>query len=113
MLPGSQLPDWVDFSDSFSSVTRTEDEFSVVVGQSRVPENVECEKNLICLKVLGPLDFSLTGILASLISPLAEAQIPVFTIATYETDYIFIHETYIKSARQILVENGYDFKGEG
>ena len=107
--PHSQLPGWVNFGGVFSSITHTEDEISIVMQQSRVPENIECERDMVCFKVVGPLDFSLTGILANLIAPLANAQIPIFLIATYETDYIFIHERHAGSARNILIENGHEF----
>lgn len=107
--PKNKLPDWVDFSESFCSVTFTEDEISIVLPQARVPGNLACEKELLCFKVIGPLDFSLTGILSAIVSPLAKAKIPVFTLATYETDYIFIHERYVDSAREILIEEGHEF----
>ncbi len=107
--PKHQLPDWVDISQPFCSVTHTEDEISIVLPQARVPKKIECENDMVCFKIFGPLHFSLTGILAALISPLAEKKIPVFTLATYETDYIFIHERYVDSARRVLIEERHEF----
>lgn len=107
--PKNKLPDWVDFSESFCSVTHTEDEISIVLPQAQVPGNLKCEKDMICFKIIGPLDFSLNGILAALISPLAKAKIPIFTIATYETDYILIHERYVDSARKVLMDERHVF----
>ena len=40
--------------------------------------------------VEGPLDFALTGVLAALLAPLAEAGISVFTISTYDTDWMLV-----------------------
>ncbi len=109
LSPKNKLPDWVDFSESFCSVTHTEDEISIVLPQERVPKYLECEEDMLCFKVIGPLAFSLTGILSELISPLAEVQIPVFTIATYETDYIFIHERFTDSVRAIWIKHEHEF----
>ncbi|HSC46949.1 MAG TPA: ACT domain-containing protein, partial [Gammaproteobacteria bacterium] len=53
-------------------------------------------------KVQGPLDFSLTGVIASLVQPLAEAKISVFTIATYDTDYILVQEPDLAAAQRQL-----------
>lgn len=59
------------------------------------------------LMVLGPLDFSLTGILASLAQPLAEAEISIFAISTFDTDYILIKDENLNTAAAILRENGH------
>lgn len=50
----------------------------------------------------GPLDFSLTGILASLASPLAEASISIFALSTYDTDYLLVKEQTLQKAITIL-----------
>jgi len=60
-----------------------------------------------CIKVEGPLDFSLTGILSSLISPLAEAEISIFTISTFDTDYLLVKSNTLKRTLQILAEHGH------
>jgi len=44
------------------------------------------------LGVKGPLDFALTGILASLTGPLAEAGVSIFSVSTYDTDYLLVAE---------------------
>jgi len=85
----SEIPIWAR-QGSFYSVTRTNDELSVVCRQEDVPPGITCEREWRCLKVEGPLSFELTGIMASVARPLAEAGISMFTIGTYETDYILI-----------------------
>ena len=66
----------------------------------------KAEKGWRCLKVLGPLDLGLTGILASLAAPLAEAGVPIFAISTYDTDYILVKEENLEKARQGLQASG-------
>jgi hypothetical protein len=60
--------------------------------------------------VLGPLDFSLTGILASLATSLAEAGVPIFAISTYDTDYILVKEENLQKAKQALAASGHIIK---
>ena len=46
----------------------------------------------------GPLDFALTGILAQLAAPLADAGIPIFAISTYDTDYLLVQAGQLAAA---------------
>jgi hypothetical protein len=87
--PGSELPSWVD-AGPFRSVTRTDNEVSVVCRDRDVPDGESAERGWRVLELKGPLDFSLAGVVASLVVPLAEADIPVFVISTFETDYILV-----------------------
>ena len=73
-------------ADEFVSMTRTADELSVVSSSDAVPVGVSVEAGWRCLKVEGPLPFEMTGVLAGLSSPLAEAGIPIFAISTFDTD---------------------------
>ena len=36
------------------------------------------------------MDFSMVGVLASLVGPLAEAGISVFAVSTFDTDYLLV-----------------------
>ena len=95
------IPDWAK-EISFCSITRTNDELSIVCPQDKVPGGALCEKNWRAFKVEGPLGFSLTGIVSSLSKPLADAKISIFYISTYETDYLFVEEANLKKAKEIL-----------
>ncbi len=99
------LPGWA-VSGDFFSVTRTADELSVVCLQSAVPQGVTREGGWRCLKAQGPLDFGLTGILASLTAPLAEAGISVFAISTYDTDYLMVKAADLERAVAVLYQAG-------
>lgn len=100
------IPDWIH-SGPFSCVSRTSDELSVVSLAASVPTEVQSEKDWICLKLLGPFPFQLTGILASFLDPLAEANIPIFAVSTFDTDYILVKEDDQERALETLLEAGH------
>ena len=100
------IPSWVTNGDSFS-LTRTPDELSIVCRQNDVPNNIHCEPDWRCLKIQGPLDFSLTGILAALATPLANAVISIFAISTFDTDYLMVKENKLKQAIDVLRQAGH------
>jgi hypothetical protein len=53
------------------------------------------------------MDLSLTGILASLAVPLAEARIPLFAVSTYDTDYLLVKEAEVEKAVEVLRREGH------
>lgn len=104
--PDAGVPEWAA-RGPFSSVTRTADELSLVAVGSAVPEGVEHEPGWRCLKVEGPLDFSLVGILASLAAPLAEAGISLFAVSTFDTDYLLVKAERFEDAQRALERAGH------
>jgi len=101
------IPDRV-YQSSFFSVTRTLDELSIVCDETHIPKEHACSIGWRCLKIKGPLDFSETGILASLSRSLAEAGIPIFVLSTYDTDYILVKEKDISRAIEALEQDGHN-----
>ncbi|HYH21017.1 MAG TPA: ACT domain-containing protein [Azospirillum sp.] len=95
---GQGVPPWVDWSDPLVSVTRTAEELSVVCPECRVPEEVRAERGWRAFKVDGPLDFALTGILAGLAVPLAEAGVSIFALSTFDTDYLLVRSADVERA---------------
>ena len=87
--PGAEVPGWAESSSLFS-ITATARETSVVCATRSVPKKAQQAGPFTAFAVQGPLDFSLTGILAALLVPLAEAEISVFTISTFDTDWILV-----------------------
>ncbi len=100
------MPGWL-LESKFFSVSRTRDELSLVCPQELVPGDVLCNKSWRCLKVEGPLDFSLSGVIASLTAPLANAKIPVFVFSTYDTDYIMVKDADLEKAAGVLSGEGH------
>ena len=104
----SDIPMWIKDSEFFS-VTRTEDELSVVSRQSDSnPEITEINKDWRILKIQGPLDFSLVGIIAEISRILKEINITIFTISTFETDYILVKNKDLDKAIDSLTANGHE-----
>lgn len=99
--PGAPGPPWAE-GEGFCSITRTGDEISVVCAEDRVPEGVRAERGWRALVVEGPLDFAMTGVLASLANPLAEAGISIFAVSTYETDYVLVKSDDLAEAVDVL-----------
>ena len=92
----------------FFSITKTEDEISVVMLQDKISSDVKVEKDWRILKVEGTLDFSLIGILAKISGILAKNFISIFVISTFNTDYILVKEEKIEKAMTVLSKEGYE-----
>lgn len=104
------VADWA-LGGSFSSVTRSGDELSVVCEQERVPPDVLTEAGWRCLMVKGPLKFTAVGILASLTAPLAAAGVSVFVVSTYDTDFLLVKEASLEQALSSLADEGFEISG--
>lgn len=102
----SAVPAWAT-DGPFLSVTKTKEELSIVCLENVVPEGVKREGPWRALKVQGPLDFALTGILASLAQPLAEAKISIFAISTFDTDYLLVKAGDLDRATAALAAVGH------
>lgn len=101
------IPNWVKNSD-FYSITKTLDELSIVCSQQSIPKDIKCEKDWRILKIEGPLDFSLIGILASISTILAQKEISIFAVSTFDTDYILVKDKDIDNAIEALVNEKYE-----
>ena len=102
------IPDWASVGSIFS-ITRTADELSIVCEESLVPEGVACERRWQCFRVAGTMPFSMVGVLASLVQPLAEAGVSVFAISTFDTDYVLVKAADVEKAQQALRQAGHTF----
>lgn len=100
------VPGWA-FQGEFFSITKTAEELSIVCLQEKVPEGVRYEADWRILKIEGPLDFSLIGVLSKISSSLAQNAISIFAVSTYDTDYILVKDKNIDSAVEVLQNEGY------
>jgi uncharacterized protein len=105
--PQAAVPEWANARSTFSSITRTSDELSIVCVESVIPENVKQESGWRVLKIEGPLDFGLVGILVSVIDPLREAGISILAISTFDTDYVMVKDQKVEKALQTLKAAGH------
>lgn len=101
------IPQWIKDND-FYSITKTADELSIVCVQDNIPNDIRCEKDWRVLKVEGPLDFSLIGILSSISTILAQNGVSIFAISTYDTDYILVKNKDIDNAIKALTKGKYE-----
>ena len=106
LAPDSLVPVWSG-GGSFLSVTRTVSELSVVCEQRLVPESIHAERTRRLLQIEGTLAFTLIGVLASVAAPLAEAEISIFVVSTYDTDYILVSDKDLQRATAKLEAAGH------
>src|SRR4051794_26196647 len=92
---------------SLLSVAWTPDEVSVICPADRAPDGATVETPWRCLRVVGPLDLALTGILASLTGPLAEARVNIFAFSTFDTDYLLVPAVRVTEAVDALTAAGH------
>lgn len=101
----------MDYSDEFCFIGKTDEELSLVCSTSLVPSNIiECDNGWKAFRIQGVLDFSLIGILSKISVLLAENEIGIFAVSTYNTDYILTKENNFKKAIEILKQNGYELE---
>jgi hypothetical protein len=106
LTPEAVIPGWAD-SGSFSSITRTSDELSIVCKEDFVPASVRCERGWRCVAAEGTMDLSTVGVLASLATPLAEAGVTIFAVSTFDTDYVLVKDGQFEKAIAALREAGH------
>ena len=100
------VPDWATTGD-FTSITRTDEELSIVCPTDNIPPDVQFSNRWVCLKLDDPFPLSQTGVLLSFIEPLSENGVPIFTVSTYDTDYVLIEEDRTDFALSLLRQVGH------
>ena len=95
---------------SFFSMSRTQEELSLVCPGDLSVQSEKSSPNWKCLKVVGPLDLNLTGLIAGLSDILEKAKISIFAISTFETDYLLIQKEKLETAKSALESAGYKFE---
>lgn len=98
----------VDLNSEFCFTGKTDEENSLVCVTGRVPRNVtERDDGWKAFRIQGILDFSLIGILSKIAVLMAENEIGIFAVSTYNTDYILIKKDQFEKALEILSAAGY------
>ncbi len=107
--PPAEIPVWATGAPFFSA-TRTSDELSIVCPEEHVPPGITCELGWRALRFDGSFEFGLVGVLASVAVPLAESEVSILAIATYDTDYVLVEESQLDLATQALRERGHEVR---
>jgi len=102
----SEIPATV-FKASVYFIAKTYEEVSIVVPESIDIDSDDVESGWRALEVVGPLGFSLTGILSNISTILANEKISIFAISTFDTDYILVKENTVETAINALRDNQY------
>ena len=106
LTPDAPLPVWA-MRSRIASVVRTPDELSVVCPMEDIPPGATVEGPWSCIKLEGPFPFDQTGVLASVLDPLAEAGVSIFALSTFDTDYVLVKAAQLEAATAVLVKAGH------
>jgi hypothetical protein len=107
------VPSWA-IGPGFVSITRTDDELSIVCAEPQVPHGTECMRDYVAMRVEGTLAPDLVGVLVSLATPLADAGIPILAIGTHDTDYVLVREADLARVVGALQRAGHEVdSGQG
>jgi hypothetical protein len=109
--PTTSIPNWVGPSD-FYSVTGTDQELTIVCAEAFVAQGTASDTGGQCSTVEGPLDFSEIGIIFSLTQPLAQNNVPVFVISTFDPDYFMVKEKDLAKTIDVLTAAGHQINTE-
>ncbi|GER90205.1 amino acid-binding protein [Dictyobacter vulcani] len=97
---------------NFVAITKTDEELSIICPQENMPEEAIYTKGWRCLRIEGPFSHDTSGILASVLAPLAEAHLSVFTATTFDTGHVLVKEENLNRAIQILTQTGHVVRSE-
>jgi hypothetical protein len=110
LAPDVAIPFWATQGSLFS-ITRTDDELSIVAPARNIPEGVRKQADWRALKVHGTFALSEIGVLSAFAAPLADAKISLFVISTFDTDYLFVSSQQVRSAVATLEKAGHKVQG--
>lgn len=109
LAPESDAPPWA--RGEFVTLSRTRAELSVICDQSHVPAEVVQERERVAFGIVGVVPMTTVGLLAKLCRALADAQVPVFVVSTYDTDWLLVQAAHFPAARRALEALGHRFRG--
>ncbi len=107
LAPDAEVPAGA-LAPPFHSVTRTPSELSLVCPEAAVPNGARAEKDWALLGLVGPFPFSMVGVLASVLAPLAEAGVSIFALSTFDTDHVLVKRERLEAAIAALRAAGHE-----
>jgi len=96
----------------FFSITRTSEEISIVgevTDNPHVQSLTERDGEWRCIKIAGPMEFEITGVMCNFTTPLKAAGIPVYAVSTWNTDYVLVPKAKAEQAVEVLRTDGWHF----
>jgi len=108
LAPDAPVPAGLLEASGLVSITRTPDELSIVCPTEVAPESDTGDHGWRLLTVRGPLEFTLTGIMAALSGELAAAGVSLFALSTYDTDHLLVKGENLERAVRALSEAGHE-----
>lgn len=102
-----RVPDGLDASVGVISITWSASEISIICPADQAPVHGQVNTPWRCFRVNGPANLALTGILAALVNPLAEARVNIFAFSTHDTDYVLVPAVRIEEALAALAVAGH------
>ncbi len=103
------MPKWA--RGALVAFVRTGEELSVVCDSASMPDGLDCSRGWRAIRVAGTMDLSLTGVLARLLVPLGDAEVPIFAVSSFDTDYVLVPASRLEQARETLTSAGHEFAG--
>lgn len=100
------IPTWA-FAGHWYSLTRTDEEVSVICPVQLVPDDVQAERDWTLFRLNGPFPLDMTGILTAVLNPLSTGGIPIFALSTFDTDYVLCKSPDRASATEALRNAGH------
>lgn len=98
----------VNLDSEYCFIGKTDEEKSLVCITADVPPDIiKREDGWRAFRIQGELDFSLIGILSEISGILAENNIGIFAISTFNTDYVLMKKENYKKALDVLRTAGY------
>ncbi len=106
----TRLPEWAGKA-GFFAITRTVDELSIVCEANVLPAEkpTHCSPDWRCICLQGPFSLDSIGVLTAVLTPLGLADVSIFAVSTYETDYVLIKAKDEHLARRVLLDAGHTF----
>lgn len=90
LAPDADVPGSV-WSSPFVSVSRSSEELSIITDAGIHVDAQSTVGPWLAYRVAGAIDFSVTGVMSALTTPLADAGLGILGVSTYDTDYILVH----------------------
>ena len=106
LAPDADVPTWA--TGDFVSITRTTEELSIVCPQGGVPDDVTAERDYRCLRIAGTLDFTMVGVISGIARVLAENEVTLLVVSTYDTDWFLFRQASLDRAVGALRAAGYE-----